>query len=260
MINERYRELIENELEGKNSADESAELARHLQSSTEARAYYDELRDLISMFHDAGEIEPPKDLERRILGSIDERRAVEGARAERGSWLDFFKPRRKLGLAFAAGVAVGLIILLAVYRALPQSSALRMKDLYGTLAGREATRAAAEAGPVDIELPEVSGTARVRYLDDVFVVTVELASKRNIEVAISGPESAVLENVASRAPVPYSLDSASGTVTLETTGQTGFSLTFEDARHARPPVTVRISADGVPVFEKTMIARPSVKR
>jgi anti-sigma factor RsiW len=171
MIQERYLDLMNGEIDGKNSPSESAELREHLESNAEARTYYAELRNVVEAFGEAGEVRVPEDLEQRIIFAINERRARDEAQRERASLLNIFSPRRKLGIAFAAGVVVGLIILLTIYRALPDSSTLRVKDLYGTLTERERTRTVATSDPVRFDHPEVTGTAIASYFDSDLVVS-----------------------------------------------------------------------------------------
>jgi hypothetical protein len=261
MIHERYLELMNKELDGETSSDESTELRRYLESNAEARTYYAELCSFVEVFGEAGEVQPPGNLEQRILCSINERRALEEVQREKTSRLsNIFSPRKKLGLAFAAGIAAGLVILLVIYRALPESSSLRMKDLYGTLAEREtAARSMVSAEPVDFNLSEVSGTASVKYLDDACIAALELTSTREIEVVISLPEEGVLENFNSRQCAPSAIQSVGGNITLRTTGRCGFTVTFRDSRNAHPPVNVRIFADGAPIFDKTIVAGVNIK-
>jgi hypothetical protein len=260
MIDNRYIELMNKEIDGKNSSAESAALREYLESNTEARTYYAELCSVVEVFGEAGEVQPPTNLEQRILSSINERRALEEVRREKTSRLNnIFNPRKKLGLAFAAGLAVGLVILLVIYRALPESSSLRMKDLYGTLAEREGARSVLSAEPVDFNLPEVSGTASVKYLNRAFIATLELTSAREIEVAISSSEDAALENFNSRQCAPSVIQSVGGNITLRTTGRCGFTVTFRDSRNAHPPVNIRIFADGSSIFDKTIVAGVNIK-
>ena len=260
MIHERYLELMNKELDGRTSSDESTELRRYLESNAEARTYYAELCSVVEVFGEAGEVQPPANLEQRILSSINERRALEEAQQEKTSRLsNIFSPRKKLGLAFAAGIAMGLVILLVIYRALPESSSLRMKDLYGSLAERETARSVASAEPVDFNLPEVSGTASVIYLDGAFIAALELTSTREIEVAISVPEEGALENFNSRQCAPSAIQSAGGNITLRTIGRCSFTVTFRDSRNAHPPVNVRILTDGSSIFDKTIVAGVNIK-
>jgi hypothetical protein len=260
MIDNRYLELMNKEIDGQNSSAESAELRGYLESNTEARTYYAELCGVVEVFGEAGEVQPPGNMEQRILSSINERRALEDVRREKTSRLsNIFSPRKKLGFAFAAGIAVGLVVLLVIYRALPESSSLRMKDLYGTLAERETARSVVSAEPADFSLPEVSGTASVKYLDGAFVAALELTSAREIEIAISVPEEGVLENFNSRQCAPSAVHSAGGNITLRTTGRCDFTVTFRDSRNAHPPVNVRIFADGTSIFEKTIGSGLNIK-
>ena len=71
MIDTKYIELIHREIDGLNSAHESAELQRFISSSHEAKDLYDELVAVSHMLHEIRSVDPSPNVKKIILNSID---------------------------------------------------------------------------------------------------------------------------------------------------------------------------------------------
>jgi len=163
MIDDRAVELMNGEMDGENSPAESREFAQLLESSDEARAYYEELLALDGRLQGAGTVKPPRDLRARILSKTT--RAPARRRSRRtllipDNLLEAFSPR--LAYGFAAGVAAGLVAfaLLAGWDATPTAPA---DALRGSLLAWELASEAESAREVQFELPEGLVEGRVSY-------------------------------------------------------------------------------------------------
>ena len=113
MIEERYVELINKELDGLNTESESQELEKYLSENVEALTYYEDLLRTASALKHAEEIQPPSYLKTHILNSI---KFDQPLNASRFAWIDGVmevfrqRPFPKYALVFAAGLCVGILI------------------------------------------------------------------------------------------------------------------------------------------------------
>lgn len=250
MIEERYIDLMNREIDHVNSKAESAELGRYLESSGEARAYYDQLRDLAAAFERAGQVEPPEELDQIILSSIAARDAERAASKDRFSIRGFMHSRRKLAYAFATGVAAGLIIMAIVYRSPAGTSSPGAADLYGALAERSKVGALFSVEPTRIDEPGVSGTVEVRYLEHAVQVVLALVAGNEIKIDLTPAGGLALVGFRAHVPGPYGLEASGENIEITFTGRCDDALLFADERGAHPPVALRISSAGKVMFEK----------
>ena len=254
MIEKRYIELMNKELDGVNAPDESAALRSFLASSEEARRMYDELRGVAGMFAAAGEVMPPPDMKRTIMASIAERGALRGARrAERRRFLDVLTPRMKVACSFAAGIAFGLVALIILLRAMPQDSGLDRKDLYGTLAGGRRAGAVIASKSVSIESGDISGLLTAEYRDNSLTVVLDLNAPREIEVVLSPAGRLPVESFSAPSCGAYDIRTDTAGVAVKAASSCRLTVTFRDEAGAHPSVNVAVSAGGSRIFEHTIV-------
>ena len=72
MIEDRYVELINKEIDGTNSPGESAKLRRHLQAYPGADNYFRQLTSVYKALDKLPEAVPPPDLRKNVLNAIQE--------------------------------------------------------------------------------------------------------------------------------------------------------------------------------------------
>ena len=254
MIEERYIELMNKELDGVNTPDGSAALRSFLAASEEARRAYDELRGIAGIFAAAGDVMPPPDMKRTIMAAVAEREALRGARrAERWRFLDILTPRMKVACSFVAGIAFGLVALIILLRAMPQVSELDRKDLYGTLAGRRGAGDVIASESVSIEAGGISGRVAAQYRENSLTVALDLNAPREIEVVLSPAGQLPVESFAAPSCGSCDIRTDAGGVAFKTASGCGFTVIFRDEAGAHPSVNVTVSADGSRIFEHTIV-------
>jgi hypothetical protein len=250
MTEKRWQELMNRELDGANSPEESAALRSHLAASEEGRRQFDELGRMARMFTEAGDVKPPASMEAKIIDAIASREALAGR--DRGFFLDFLSPRRKIAYAFATGLAVGIIIFIILYQALSGGNQLDVRDLYGALAEREQSGAVIDAQSAAIALPGCIGTAIVQYRDQAVFVSASVEADDGVEIEIAPGAELALRSFRAPACGPYALRASGAGIAVSLGGRCEFVAVFGDAGGARPPVRISVAGAGGTLFEQTI--------
>jgi hypothetical protein len=112
MIEERFIELMNGEIDGANSREESLELKRYLDTLPEAKRYYEDLKAVTQMFDQAEELTPPPYLRKTILTSIFEREGEEERKSVFTSVLAGIRLTfsRQYAYSFTAGIIAGILL------------------------------------------------------------------------------------------------------------------------------------------------------
>jgi hypothetical protein len=251
MIDEKYIELMNGELDGVNSPEESKELETYLEAHEEGRQYYSELRRLAEMFDETAALEPPAELRDRILSSIAERET------ERSGFFEALiapfraKPRRKIGLAFCAGLVIGLVIFAVITRFVPLGAPGDIELLTGTLRIVPGTRILS-AEPLDFDLTEVSGSARISYTKERILAEIELSSSSEIEIIFNYDNDIHFEGVTVSGPGNHSTDTRARETHLMHTGKRDYLFVFRNYCGEQPPIGITILAGDNRLLEETI--------
>jgi len=252
MIEKRLIELMNKEIDGANSPDESAALQAYLQSNDEGRRYYEELRGVATLFSAAGEITPPQDLDRAIMASITEQEARRTVGADGRSVLGVFSPRRKLAYSFAAGLGFGLILILILLNALPKPNMLDRRDLYGALTERHNREAVIATEHALLNAANLMGSVGVEYRAHSVTVILDLEGTGELETTLAPALSLPVESVRAPSCTAFDVRTTSAAVMVKTGGHCGIIVTFADETGAQPAVNVSISSGGIQLFERTI--------
>ncbi len=137
MIDPKYIELINRDLDGELTERERRALEAYLASNPEARTYSDEIHKLSEMLDKVERLEPHPNLKKKILNSVSTKRVER--REKSWNWLPQFHLRLnfRLVFSFAAGVVAGLFLFAIINPLQP----VKQVDLVGTI-GLEQTAGA----------------------------------------------------------------------------------------------------------------------
>lgn len=167
MVEEKFIDLIHQEIDAENSPDETVKLKAYLAQNTEARKLYDELVAAANMLREVNAVEPPRNLKKSILRSIQpDRYAVRAKKPALGGIRNlvdmlFGAPsyQLKYAYAFAFGLMAGLFIYALMSSTSQQQQAMiDNSNLYGTMAWLDAAGnfTAADSMAVDLEVGRAS--------------------------------------------------------------------------------------------------------
>lgn len=180
MIDEKYIELIQAEVDGELPDTRRAELAAFLLANPEARALRDELKSLCGVLGQVPREEPPPGLRDGILAAVP---ASSGSFVPRRGWIAAWSGPAALRYAavFAGGLFAGG---LAFEASQDRHASLDASDVAGTMvSGDQATRSA-PVDSVQVALDQVDGTVRLFTSPALRVVEFELNFKAPVDVVV----------------------------------------------------------------------------
>jgi hypothetical protein len=245
---ERYIELMHQEIDGVNSPDESRELREYLKRDAKARRHYEELVGVAGILECAEEVSPPRSLRREIMRSVAaHERAGSGLLAGMRRVL-VPEPRLRPAFAFAGGVAVGLVLFAALSFTLPRMMPGDNDHLFGTLGGR----CYVTTEPVSFDVPGASGRASVRYCAENVTLELSLASESEVLVVLSYDEEVDFDHMRALSPGDHAIRVSGHRAELTHAGNRDYDLFFTDYTESHLPMRMRVIADGRPVFDGTV--------
>lgn len=250
MNEERYQELLNGEIDGINSVENSRELREYLEHNQKAMELYRELCETLSIFSEAGEIDPPQDLRSRILSSVAEVNGHAGRRSGLASFFDVFRSGTRRGFAytFAAGVVIGIIILAVVYRFAPVGG--DFDRLTGTVSYRDGAEYRLE--PIEITLPELTGSISFVCNKDRIRAEFDLASESEIQVILEYGENTGFESFLALESCDHDMKVTGGRIELTHRGACSYTIILGDDHREKPPIGMKIYVEGGLLFEETV--------
>ena len=188
MIDKKYIELINKEIDNLITKDEKIELHHYLSANESANEYYNELLQTNEYLNHIPDREPSENLKKQILNSIDFNKYP--AKTATNSFLKFFSiPKMKIAYTFAAGLMVGIIAFSLISNS---SNYVNPNDEFGTI-GIENTEAKL-IKVIPVNLSNISGNIELKNLKNDFLFNVDLNSSQKIDITITYPSNMELQD------------------------------------------------------------------
>lgn len=183
-MNDRYRQLMQQELDGFNSPEESAALRDYLVHHPEARREFDEMMALVERLKPIPMVEAPQDMTDRIMKAIASSERQTRSAVSR-SWLsslagDMAPWKWRFAISFSAGLAVGLIVVFVLMNP-PHDAAL----VRGVMGLKEDRSDLAVTDVTNISLAHAHGEIRVETSQNYVRLTVQLVSSQELELRLT---------------------------------------------------------------------------
>ncbi len=214
MIPEKYRILMNNEIDGANTTAEREQLELYFGQHPEARQYLEELKVSLGTLDTLAEEDPPADLHGRIMRAVSRKK-----RAERVSWQEIIFGRLRMGYALSA--VVGLMVGFMVHTALPVDSLGReltsLKFFRGTTT-TELEQNWTPSTPLSLAEHGIEGSVHSYLLDGKVLVRLTLKTARDIAVSFRFDDPAQLQGLNFRANDGFQTTTDSGMIHLEGAG------------------------------------------
>jgi hypothetical protein len=269
MVEEKYIELMNREIDGLNSREESAGLKKILRANPEAERYYRELCFVAGVLSRAPEIQPPAELKAAIITSIFGKETEKlgagvtvgaGARVAAGrvrrsaSILDIFRIRWEPRLAYvlAACLAVGIFLFVLFWRVVPGRAPRDLEALYGSIVANQQVGQLITAQPVEFALPGIGGQLHARYERKRILAAFDLHSDSRIQVRFNFAASVSLESIAALNKCQYSEKAGDGGFELTHSGDCRYVIVLQDKSGTHSPIGIKVLREGVLLFETTL--------
>jgi hypothetical protein len=185
MIDPKFIEWMNMELDGVLPHRQGRELREYLDSHPEAQRCFEGLRATFEAMDKSPESEPPPHLFERIRAAIPFGRyqAVSPARGSaprQGRW--FIMPRLRYAAAFGFGIVFGLLVYSAIsYDSGGGSGGVDNSDFWGTMKRIDSADGFTQSRVLGVDVDGVTGQVRLHESDDVLLAEVTLDSSDEIE-------------------------------------------------------------------------------
>lgn len=251
MINPKYIDLMNQELDGTNSPEQSQELERFLNSDQEARTYYSELAQAVGVFAEAEMLTPPTDLADRILARVDHPSAAHQSHPldeDRPGLLAAFRElfSWRLRPAFATTFAVGMVFGLMLF-----AGSDWLSDRHGTAIYDE-VRGTANPDAWDLEkvsegeliLPGIAGFYRTQRDGQDIRLRLNLRSEAPAVIKFTHGPGTTLQHYNSSNPVPANVQISELLVELNHRGRGSYDLVFHGDTQNPKPIKMLVFSEG----------------
>jgi hypothetical protein len=249
MIPDKYMELMNQQLDGTNTPEQTEELERYLADHPEARRHLEELTEAIGIFERVEAMEPPADLQARIAAATAPEPISFGEIVRRA-----FRFRREPShaVAFATGLAAAVVLFLLITPLAPSGHGFDADTLYGTLYRGDHLGGGTIVSPFNFETPEVTGSASAVRVGDRTLVRLRLDSPRSVKVSLEAGEGARCEACIASQSSEYDLTFTEDRMELDHAGTGEYDIVYHDTRLNLPPLKLQIHADGTELVTESI--------
>jgi hypothetical protein len=253
VIADEYRDIIEKEIEGSATPEESRRLETYLDAHPEARSFHEEVQRLSRMLHEVKAVEPPGRLKADILRALRTRPQVHD---HQPSWFEILvaslrgRAGVRYSLSFGAGAVAALVLLALIVQSpisKPGSDGIAgMMIDRSTLGGLEAVSARI------LDFGETRGAITTKSDGELVLAEIELSSPHKVDVVLEYPHGLVPRGFeVSPSDMEVSLGETQARFVHRGEGQYTFFL--ESATGSPSSLTIRLST-GEGSFDGTLEA------
>ena len=213
MSEAKYLELIQRELDGLNSPQQSADLHALMEKNAALHKSYEELRTVVDALEQAEMHEPPAHLKATIMNALPRaKQQPEQTKASR-SWLAGLLPRQprfQISFAFAGGLALGLLLFALFTGSELGQNQPDASQLFGTLAS------STQSGqPVAVDLGSTKGTLVVQKSQKGMTIVLDFVADEAVDFVLEfDPERLKFEAILNDGAAPESIQVVAGNMTF----------------------------------------------
>lgn len=242
MLDEHTLDLINADIDGELTPEQSQVLDAILEESAEARAMRAEMLKLSNLLESVPERIPPEGLSDRILGQLAPARRF--SRFSFSSFISSFQPA-SAGLAFAAG----LLLAVGFYEMSPESnSSSETAGMVGTMVAGQGSHLNLLGNNLYLSGDAFSGTVSLKENNDLYVLNFDLESDGRQELKIGLDQTGLAYGGFAEAPGEsrQAIDSviiSGGTLRVVIQGRQEFAVFLRESNPEQAVVTELITID-----------------
>jgi hypothetical protein len=269
VIPDKYIELIHQEIDGTNTPKQSAELRDYMKQHPEGLHCFNELNELTRSFTKMGQIDPPPQLRSLILARIaassmhpahaadadsDQNPWVGSLTRDSSSVARRWGNRWNLGIAFAAGLVVGLFLVGALMKGLPGTSPYDLDKLRGTITSSSGQADFIEQIPIDGGDDSLTGSATVHKAGERIMTGLELQSAESVQVVFTYSDNVRFDGVKALNDENYTINIENGSTSLHLSGTVQAAVFLTQTDRAPAHVSMKILSAENTIFEKALLS------
>jgi len=246
MVDEKYVELMQKEIDGDISYFEKARLANYLKGNEEARDLRKSLREIHQCLIEEPLIESPKSLRENVMRQVmpRPRPTINPLGSRQGVW-ESLVARFKLqpAIPFAVGVAMGVLALVPVISQNQEGARVDTTRLIGTLLNSDLDTKVIDHKQISFGL--VKGGVEVRTFEGWVLVDVALMSPDQVSLVLNYDTDDIafygLTNIDRGATF---VETSDRELRLTHTGIRHYYLAFTDNPDRVSEIAIRVEAGG----------------
>ena len=185
MIEPKFIEMMNLELDGALGESDSASLHEHLSSHPEAARYFEDLRAALAAVDAVGQVESPPGLGTRIIGAVPfAGNGGRGANYGRTTWRErwLFMPRFRYAAVFVFGLFFGVLVYSAInYDNGRGGGGVDISEFLGTMRQITSADGFRQTRAIGVDFDQVRGSVSLHKSSDVMLAEVTLDSSDEIE-------------------------------------------------------------------------------
>lgn len=192
MVDEKYAELINREIDHVNSPKQSKKLQEYLKNHPEAQKLYNDLSNISKILSQTKFVDPPENLKKNIISAIPVDRYK--ANAKKIGLIHYFntflfegKPR--FAYAFSGGVLTGIIVILLVLSVLGKNNLINFSNLRGTIGANSSTPIFHAVENLDMDGANLKGNIELSCSDNSVLIKLSLKTPNDVNVIIEFNEN-----------------------------------------------------------------------
>jgi hypothetical protein len=263
MDNDMTNLLLQQELDGENSPEESSLLAQELASNPAVRRRLEEMKSVVRVLGYVRDVDPPPTLKPSIFRALEARRELpHPGRLWVERFLDILSPKPvvRYGLILAAGMAVGILGFAAVSAYLMPAH-WNPADLSGALAISHATPGFVAGPAVQISVEGIRGSVAAELSGDQCLLHVDLQANRPVGLILKfDPAALQIQESRNLRNVGGTLLVGKGEVRLQCAGKSGCTLLMAHEPGREGAVDIAVETAGRVDFEQRLtLSAPSAR-
>jgi len=243
-IDEKFRELINADIDGEIQADEKAELEVFLAESEAGRALQEEIRELCATLDAEDLLDSPQHLRHVVMNSLSNPKPA----AEPPGFFEslFAVPAMRYAATFAAGVVMTVAI---VDSGQIQRGAFNdVTGLVGTIS--DADDMAPGIDSMVIHKSDVAGTVTLRNADPILIIDFDLSTKGPVDIVATFDDKTVWFNgFAQLESTGTNVSAGDGQIKVQVEGKRRYAVYLHNSESHNLLINIEFLSNGEAVHE-----------
>ena len=248
MIDEKYIELINKDIDKEITQKEKDLLESYLKSNHEAQNLYDQLVSSESLLDKLPDDDPSVNLKKQILNSLDKNkysRIKKHSRFRTFIYQTIFQTRYKIAFTFTLGLLAGLLIFSLLFN----NQATEHNNVYGTIGiNSEVIKS------IPVEASNIGGKLDIKWINSNLGLDFSLNSPEQYNLALKfNPDKTKFDNISFYGKNKIKLDSGEDMLKLSESGNHNYLLLFSLKAEMTVKFNLQLSRKGNIIFEKEIV-------